>query len=86
MTDGKMAVSFFGIGLVLTLVSMVLGPFEITEWAIAAAIVACVLALAGMYLAFWSWNEPDEPEQTVSDSVRHIQEDGGNPPHPGDED
>lgn len=63
MTDGKMAISFFVIGLGLTLASMVLGPFEITEWAIAAAVVACFLALAGMYLAFWSWNEPDEPEQ-----------------------
>jgi len=47
---------------VLTLVSMVLGPFEVTSWAIAAAAVACFVALAGMYLACRSWNEPDEPE------------------------
>jgi len=62
MSDGKLAISFFEIGMVLTLVSMVLGPFEITSWAIAAAAVACFVALAGMYLAFSSWNEPDEPE------------------------
>jgi len=62
MSDGKLAVSFFEIGMVLTLVSMVLGPFEVTSWAIAAAAVACFVALAGMYLAFSSWNEPDEPE------------------------
>ncbi len=62
MTDGKLAVNFFEFGLVLALVSMVLGPFGITEWAIAAAVVACFVALGGMYLAFSSWYEPDEPE------------------------
>ncbi len=61
MSDGRMALNFFEVGLVLTLVSMVLGPFEITEWAIAAALVACFVALGGMYLAFSSWNEPDDP-------------------------
>lgn len=67
MTDGKMAVNFFEVGLVLTLASMVLGPFEITEWAIAAAIVACFIAIGGMYLAFSSWNEPDDPGPEVTD-------------------
>lgn len=62
MTDGRLATIFFEIGLVLTLISMVLGPFGISEWAIAGAIIACFLALAGMYLAFYRWNEPDEPE------------------------
>lgn len=61
MSDGKMALNFFEIGLVLALVSMVLGPFGVTDWAIAAAVVACFIALAGMYLAFSSWDEPDEP-------------------------
>ena len=50
MSDGKLAVSFFEIGMVLTLVSMVLGPFEVTSWAIAAVrlarrLRACALAL-----------------------------------------
>ncbi len=71
MSDGKLAVSFFEIGMVLTLVSMVLGPFEVTSWAIAAAAVACFVALAGMYLAFSSWNEPDEPE--ISEDVEKPQ-------------
>lgn len=60
MSDGRMALNFFEIGLVLALVSMVLGPFGVTDWAIAAAVVACFIALAGMYLAFSSWDEPDE--------------------------
>lgn len=74
MTDGKMASIFFGIGLVLTLASMVLGPFDISEWAIASAIVACFLALAGMYLAFWSWKEPEQPEQAAADSVSKVEQ------------
>lgn len=60
MSDGKLASCFFYIGLVLALVSMVLGPFEITRWAIAAAVCACFIALAGMSFAFTSWEEPDD--------------------------
>lgn len=65
MSDGKMAVIFFEIGLVLTLVSCVLGPFGITGWAIACAVTACFLACAGLFLAVSSWKEPDNlpPEE-----------------------
>lgn len=73
MTDGKLALNFFEVGLVLTLVSMVLGPFDITEWAIAAAIVACFVALGGMYLAFSSWDEPDDPEPAAESEHRQEQ-------------
>lgn len=62
MSDGKLAGLFFEIGMVLTLISMLLGPFGITNWALAAATIACFLALGGIYLAFSSWDEPDEPE------------------------
>lgn len=63
MSDGKMAVAFFEAGMVLTLISMVLGPFDISEWAIAAAVVACFVALGGIYLAFCSWDEPEGPQK-----------------------
>lgn len=59
MSDGKLAVCFFEIGLVLALISMVLGPFQITRWALAAAVCACFMALAGISFAFTSWDEPD---------------------------
>ncbi len=59
LTDGKLAVIFFEAGIVLTLISMVLGPFEITDPALAAASIACVCALAGMVMAFESWKEPE---------------------------
>lgn len=60
MSDGKLAVCFFEVGLVLALISMVLGPFQITRWALASAVCACFLALAGISFAFTSWNEPDD--------------------------
>ncbi|QEY34679.1 hypothetical protein FL966_06205 [Caproiciproducens galactitolivorans] len=63
MSDGKLAVLFFEVGMVLTLISMVLGPFEITGWALATAAVACVVAFSGMFLAFESWKEPLEEER-----------------------
>ncbi|NLG92380.1 MAG: hypothetical protein GX485_02260 [Clostridiales bacterium] len=62
MSDGKLAVLLFEVGMVLTLISMVLGPFEITGWALATAAVACVVAFSGMFLAFDSWEEPIEEE------------------------
>ena len=63
MSDGKLAGLFFEIGMVLTVISMVLGPFDITNWSIASATIACFTALAGIYLAFGSWDEPDEPDE-----------------------
>ncbi|MCY1712649.1 hypothetical protein [Caproiciproducens galactitolivorans] len=62
MSDGKLAVLFFEVAMVLTLISMVLGPFEITGWALATAAVACVVSFSGMFLAFESWKEPIEEE------------------------
>ena len=59
MSDGKLAACFFNIGLVLALISMVLGPFEITQWSLASAVCACFVALAGISFAFSSWDEPD---------------------------
>ena len=65
MTDGKLALIFFEIGLVLTLVSCVLGPFGIDEWAIACAVTAGFLGFLGIFLGISSWNEPDEPIDTA---------------------
>ena len=72
MTDGRLATIFFEVGMVLTLISMVLGPFDITEWAIATAVIACFTALGGMYLAFSSWDEPDETNEELENDIDHI--------------
>ena len=65
MSDGKMSMLFFEIGLVLTLVSCVLGPCGIQDWSIACAVVAGFLALGGIYLAFGSWTEEEPTEKDV---------------------
>ena len=63
MSDGKMAVIFFEIALVLTLVPCVLGPFGISGWAIACAVTACFLACVALFLAVSSWKETDDPSE-----------------------
>ena len=65
MSDSKLAVLFFAIGLVLTLFSCVLGPVGIQNWSIACAAVACFLALGGIYLAFGGWDEAETTEQKI---------------------
>lgn len=63
MSDSGIARSFFEIGIVLALASMIFGPFEITDWSIACGATACFLAVAGIYFAFEGWKEPDAPPQ-----------------------
>ncbi len=50
------ALFLFILGMALTMASMVLGPFGITAWAIAAAVTACVFGLMGIYFAYESWH------------------------------
>ncbi len=59
MSDEKLANLFFVIGFALMLASMVLGPFEITRWALTTAVLACFLALASIALAFQGWGDTD---------------------------
>lgn len=59
-TDEKIAKFFFAFGLLLALGAMVLGPLEIRSWSIACGVTASFVALAGMFFALQSWNEPDE--------------------------
>lgn len=62
MSDSGIARSFFEIGIVLALASMIFGPFEITDWSIACGATACFLAVAGIYFAFEGWKEHDTPQ------------------------
>lgn len=65
-TDEKIAKFFFVFGLILALGAMVLGPLDIRSWSIACGVTASFVALAGMFFALQSWNEPDDvpKEQT----------------------
>lgn len=58
MSDAVLAHILFGIGFVLMVVSMVLGPFEITRGAILAACLACCFALGAGAIAFSTWERP----------------------------
>lgn len=76
MSNEKLAMLFFDIGLVLALIAMVLGPFEITSWALTCGVVACFFAVASLCLGFLSWDDeengpkeeesPEKPQDPVS--------------------
>lgn len=57
MSDEKLAHVLFCIGFALTLVSMVIGPYGIENWAVTAASIACCLALGVIVIAFQSWDD-----------------------------
>lgn len=69
MSNEKLAMLFFDIGLVLAMISMVIGPFGITNWALTTGVVACFFGIASLCLAFLNWEDwmgPDrrpEPKQ-----------------------
>lgn len=68
MSNEKLAMLFFDIGLVLALIAMVLGPFEITNWALTCGVVACFFAVASLCLGLLSWeDEEDVPEEESSE-------------------
>lgn len=56
MSDNKVALVLFDIGFVLMLISMVTGPFGITDWSLTSGGAACLLALAATYLAFQNFD------------------------------
>jgi hypothetical protein len=78
MDDEKLAVILFDIGFVMTLASMVIGPFGITNWAIMFAGIACCLALGAMAIAFEGWDVPPEdvqvPEPTEEQDTNNRQD------------
>ncbi|WP_283608779.1 hypothetical protein [Faecalispora anaeroviscerum] len=59
-SDEKIAKFFFGFGLLLAVGAMILGPLDIRSWSIACGVTASFVALAGMFFALQSWNEPDD--------------------------
>lgn len=79
MNDEKLAVVLFDVGFALMLVSMVIGPFGISNWAIMLAGIACCLALGAMAIAFEGWNippedseTPEQPEKQETEDVRNV--------------
>lgn len=70
MSNERLAMLFFDFGLVLAMIAMVIGPFEITNWALTAGVVACFFAIASISLAFLSWDERDEQERNETEEKK----------------
>ena len=62
MSDEKLAFALFDIGFALMLVSMVIGPFGIDNWAVTTAGIACCLALGVIVIAFQGWDVPSDEQ------------------------
>lgn len=61
MSNEKLSLLFFDIGLALAMVAMVIGPFEITSWALTAGVISCVFAVASVCLSFLDWDAWENP-------------------------
>ena len=78
MSDEKLALVLFYIGFVLMLVSMVIGPFGITNWAVTTAAIACCLALGTIVIAFQGWDiPPEQPKDVPENKPQDQAEDDG---------
>ncbi len=63
MSSHKFSLILIGLALVLTLISMVIGPFGIVNWALTTAVVACFFALASLAVSMQAWEEQDEEDR-----------------------
>ncbi|XOQ44856.1 MAG: hypothetical protein ACFWTN_10490 [Clostridium sp.] len=57
MSNERLAMLFFDIGLVFAMISMVIGPFGIMNWALTTGVIACFFGIASLCLSFLSWDE-----------------------------
>ena len=62
MTNKRIAVVFFGLGLLLLLSSMVTGPFGLDTISITASMLTCVCGVFGAIFAYRSWDDPEDEE------------------------
>ena len=62
MTNKRIAVVFFGLGLLLLLSSMVTGPFGLDTVSITASMLTCVCGVFGAIFAYRSWDDPEDEE------------------------
>lgn len=79
MSDEKLALVLFDIGFVLMLISMVIGPFGIINWALTTAVIACCLALGAIAIAFQGWDAPAAPPQNIPQNIKTEEENRNEP-------
>lgn len=76
ISDGQLSEIFFCAALAATLIAMVFSPLELDAISVAAATVAIVAGLGGIYLAFCAWREPLDEDNSNS----FLPEDAGTDP------
>lgn len=59
ITDAVIAQFMLVVAGILMVASMALGPFGYEELSIASSAASCVLAVAGICFAFYSWQEEE---------------------------
>ena len=76
MSNERLSMLFFDVGLVIAMISMVIGPFGITNWAMTTGLIACFLGIASLCLSFLSWDEwmqkPDQPHDKEQNTEQRI--------------
>ncbi len=60
MAYQRIAIFLWACGMILALVSMVLGPFGYTNQSVMSSVGAGFLALVGFYPAFRAWEDEEE--------------------------
>jgi len=82
MSDNKLALVFFDIGFAMMLISMVTGPFDITDWSLTSGAAACLFALASIYLAFQNLGSKPSANITHTENGGHVPEKKQDVPNP----
>ena len=68
------------LALALTLISMVIGPYGIVNWALTTAVVACFFALASIAVSMQSWEEQDEEDCRIREEQNRERQEEPHPP------
>lgn len=74
MSSHRFSLILIFLALGLTLISMVIGPFGIVNWALTTAVVACFFALASVIVSMQSWEEQDEEDRGAAREQRQSQQ------------
>lgn len=70
MNSHKFSMILIGLALGLTLVSMVIGPFDIVNWALTTAVLACFFALASLAVSMQNWEDQDAEDRRLEEEQK----------------
>lgn len=70
MSSHKFSMILIGLALGLTLVSMAIGPFDIVNWALTTAVLACFFALASFAVSMQDWEDRDAEDHRLEEEQK----------------